>query len=71
MIESPMGVVMAHEIASSSSRVHAFGVGPTMHVGLGVDPGSDADALMYARSECELHARARGIDPLDIRHVLD
>ena len=60
---------MAHEIASSSARIEAFGVGPNIGAGLGVEP--DTDALMYARSECELHARGLGLAPLDIHQVLD
>jgi len=71
VIESPLGVIMAHEIASGSPRVHAVGVGPNLRVSLGIEPGIDADALMYARSECELHARALGLDPQDVEYVLD
>jgi len=44
-------------------------VGPNIDTGLGVEP--DSDALIYARAECELQARALGRDPVDIHHVLD
>ena len=56
---------MAGEIASSSSRIPSFGVGPNIGTGL------DADSLTYARAECELIARALKLDPLDIQQVLD
>jgi citrate lyase beta subunit len=65
LVETPLGVSMAHEIASSSTRIHSFGVGPNIGIGL------DADSLMYARAECELTARAFGLEPLDIQQVLD
>jgi citrate lyase subunit beta/citryl-CoA lyase len=69
MVESPLGVSRAGEIAASSERVRAFGVGPNIAVGLEDD--GDNDLLAYARAVCELHARALGLDPLDIRRVLD
>ncbi|MDQ6673802.1 MAG: aldolase/citrate lyase family protein [Chloroflexota bacterium] len=71
LIESATGVTMAREIASSSARIRAFGVGPNLHISLGVEPDADAEALKYARSECELQARALGLDPQDTRSVLD
>jgi citrate lyase subunit beta/citryl-CoA lyase len=71
MIETPQGVSIAHEIASSSNRISAFGVGPRLCDGLGVDPGGEAEALAYARAECELHARALGLQQIDIQPVLD
>ena len=71
LVETPLGVSMAREIASSSPRIDSFGVGPNIGTGLGIEPGSDADSLAYARAECELHARALGLNPLDIYHVLD
>jgi citrate lyase subunit beta/citryl-CoA lyase len=65
MIETPKGVTLAHEIASCSPRIHAFGVGPNIHHWL------YGDALAYARSECDLAARALGLEPLDVVQVLD
>jgi citrate lyase subunit beta/citryl-CoA lyase len=71
LVETPRGVSMAGAIARSSARIHSFGLGPNIGTGLGVEPGTDADSLTYAHSECELLARALGLDPLDIHHVLD
>jgi citrate lyase subunit beta / citryl-CoA lyase len=72
LVETPRGVAMAREIASSSARICAFGVGPNIGAGLGIDePGLEADLLMYARAECELHARALGLEPLDMHYLLD
>jgi citrate lyase beta subunit len=65
LVETPMGVVMAREIAVSSPRIHSFGVGPNIGLDL------DAESLTYARAECELIARALGLEPLDIQQVLD
>jgi citrate lyase subunit beta/citryl-CoA lyase len=65
MIETPQGVSSAHAIASSSSRIRAFGVGPNIHHVL------EGDALAYARAECELQALALGRRPLDLRYVPD
>ena len=59
VIESTRGVTHAPEIASSSPRVRAIGLGPTIALEVG------DEALDYARSECELHARACGIVLLD------
>ena len=59
VIESTRGVTHAPEIASSSQRVRAMGLGPTIALEVG------DEALDYARSECELHARACGIVLLD------
>jgi len=81
LIESPTGVAMAHEIAASSPRVGAFGVGPNIAGGLGLEPnlaggpgggpGCEPDALIYARAECELAARALGLEPTVVGFVLD
>jgi citrate lyase subunit beta/citryl-CoA lyase len=65
LIESPKGVSMAHDIASSSPRLVAIGVGPNVGVTL------DGDALGYASGECELHALASGLTPLNVQYVLD
>jgi citrate lyase subunit beta/citryl-CoA lyase len=65
MVETPIGVASAHAIASSSSRIGAFGVGPNIHHAL------EGDALTYARAECELQALALGRRPLDLRYVPD
>ncbi len=59
VIESTRGVVRAADIAASSSRVRTLEVGPAITLEVG------EDALGYARSECELHARALGVVPLD------
>ena len=63
LIETPAGVSRAHGIASSSDRIHAFGLGP--HVALG------GEALAYARGECELVARSLELTPVDVERVLD
>lgn len=59
LIESTRGVTHAPEIASSSSRVRAMGLGPAITLEIG------NEALDYARSESELHARTCGIVLLD------
>jgi citrate lyase subunit beta/citryl-CoA lyase len=59
LIESTRGVTRAREIASSSPRVRAMGLGPAIRLEVA------DEALNYARSECELHARACCIVPLD------
>lgn len=59
VIESARGVTRVCEISASSRRVHTLAVGPALTLEVG------EDALGYARAECELHARARGIMPLD------
>jgi len=65
LVETPRGVAMAREIACSSPRIGAFGVGPNIGMDL------DGEALTYARAECELVARALNLEPLDIQQVLD
>jgi citrate lyase beta subunit len=65
LVETPLGVAMAGEIASSSPRVRSFGIGPNIAMSL------DAEALTYARAECELMARSLGLEPLDMQQVLD
>jgi citrate lyase beta subunit len=65
LVETPLGVAMAREIAASSARIRSFGVGPNIGMDLG------ADSLEYARAECELVARALDLAPLDIQQVLD
>ncbi|MBV9324433.1 MAG: hypothetical protein JO352_11650 [Chloroflexi bacterium] len=59
IIESARGVARAAEIAGSSGRVGALELGTSITLELG------DNALDYARSECELNARARGVLPLD------
>jgi citrate lyase subunit beta / citryl-CoA lyase len=59
LIESTRGVTHAPEIASCSPRVRAMGLGPGITLEIG------DEALDYARSECELHARAYGIVSVD------
>jgi citrate lyase subunit beta/citryl-CoA lyase len=79
LIESPQGVSMARAIAASSGRIRAFGVGPNLSIGLGVEPHlsiglggePDTDGLRYAKGECELHARAVGLNPVDTEYILD
>jgi citrate lyase beta subunit len=61
LIESTLGITRAEGIAGASPRVDALGVGPAITLELG------EDSLLYARAECELHARANGVvlvDPL-------
>jgi citrate lyase subunit beta/citryl-CoA lyase len=65
LVETPLGVAMAREIAASSACIRSFGVGPNITMDLG------ADSLEYARAECELIARALDLEPLDIQLVLD
>ena len=65
LVETPLGVAMACEIASSSPRIRSFGVGPNIGMDL------DADSLAYAQAECELIARALDLEPLDVQQVLD
>jgi citrate lyase subunit beta/citryl-CoA lyase len=71
LVESPRGVACAYAIASGSARIAVFGVGPNLADGLGVESGWDADSLMYARSECELAARALDLTPMVMEFVLD
>jgi citrate lyase beta subunit len=59
VIESTRGVTRAADIASSSARVQAVVIGPAITLEVG------EDALSYARCECELHARAQRVIPLD------
>jgi citrate lyase beta subunit len=59
IIESCRGVTCSAEIAASSPRVGAIELGPSITLELG------EDALSYARSECELHARARRLTAVD------
>jgi citrate lyase subunit beta/citryl-CoA lyase len=65
LVETAKGVTLAREVAASSSRIRAFGVGPNIHIEL------DGVALNYARAECELAARATGLSPRDVEKVLD
>jgi len=67
LIESPEGVNVAQEVASSSPRLKTIGVGPNMRVHF----ETDGDALEYATAECELHTRAAGLTPLNMQYVLD
>src|SRR5438105_9931085 len=46
LIESPKGISMASEIASSSPRLRAMGIGPNLSVSL-----ENGDALAYAAAE--------------------
>jgi citrate lyase beta subunit len=59
LIASTRGVTRAPEIASVSSRVDGVGLAPAITLELG------EESLVYARSECELQARAHGVAPLD------
>lgn len=59
VVESTRGVARVSDIAASSRRVHTLSVGPALTLEVG------EDALGYARGECELHARALGLVPLD------
>ncbi len=67
LIESPEGVNVAQEVASSSPRLKTIGVGPNMRVHF----ENDGDALEYATAECELHTLAAGLTPLNMQYVLD
>ena len=65
LIESPEGVTMANEIASSSRRIRVLGLGPATELQMA------GEALDYARSECALHARAHGLAAADTGYLLD
>src|SRR5258708_15783848 len=60
LIESPQGVTMANDIALSSPRLRAMGVGP--HMGLRLADAGDGSA--YASAEGGLRALASGLTPL-------
>src|SRR5579871_1581266 len=64
MIETAKGVAHCYEIASASPRVKAFGggTGYDMSLDLGVEMFVGFDQFLYGRSECELAARALGIE---------
>jgi citrate lyase beta subunit len=65
LIESPMGVARAGDIADRVERIDAFGTGQHIDRELG------GDSLEYARAECELVARALHVTPMDISAALD
>jgi citrate lyase subunit beta / citryl-CoA lyase len=65
LIESPLGVAMADEIAGSSRRVRVLGLGPAAELQM------SGEALAYGRSECALHARAHGLVAEDTGYLLD
>lgn len=69
LVETPLGVAMARDIASSSARIRSFGVGPRLGTILGVGP--DSDAILYAHSECELTALGLDINPMFLDFILD
>lgn len=63
MIETARGVANGYEIASASPRVRAFGGGGgyDMSLDLGVEMFVGFDQFFYGTSECELIARALGL----------
>jgi citrate lyase subunit beta/citryl-CoA lyase len=70
-IETARGVIDAYDIASSSPRIHAFGPGPKLYLHLDVESAPEGSALLYARSECELVARALGLEPIATEYMAD
>jgi citrate lyase subunit beta/citryl-CoA lyase len=67
LVESPEGVHAAPDVASSIPRLKAIGVGPNIRLYF----ETDCDALAYAAGECELHALAADLTPLNMQYVLD
>lgn len=65
LIETPLGVTRAHEIAAASQRCAAIGLGPHVHAQLG------GDSLAYARGECELIAHALNLAPMHVDNRWD
>ena len=65
MIESLQGVSRVGELAASSRRVQALGLGPRIHLSVA------DEALDYVQSECELQARALGLRAAHSMPVLD
>jgi len=59
IVESTRGVTQAAAIGVSSPRVRTLALGPTITLEVG------DDALDYARFECELQARALGLNLVD------
>jgi citrate lyase subunit beta / citryl-CoA lyase len=70
-IETARGVANAYDIASSSPRIEAFGPGPKLYLQLDVEPAPEGEALLYARSECELVARTLGLEPVATQYLAD
>ena len=66
MIETPLGVVNAAEIASASSRVNCMIMGTSdLNKELRLRVSAARTGLQYALSQCVLAARVAGIDILD------
>lgn len=65
MIETAKGIARCYEIASSSPRITHFsgGGGYDMSLDLGVEMFVDFDQFFYGKAECELAARALGLEP--------
>lgn len=66
LIETPKGVLKAHEIASSSGRVIALGFGAVDFTReLGTDVSPEGLETLYARSRIVLSASAAGVQAID------
>lgn len=65
MIETAKGIASCYEIAASSPRITHFsgGGGYDMSLDLGVEMFVDFDQFFYGKAECELAARALGLEP--------
>ncbi len=64
MIETAKGIANCYEIASSSPRIRHFagGGGYDMSLDLGVEMFVGFDQFFYGKAECELAARALGLE---------
>ncbi|MBI2886515.1 MAG: hypothetical protein HYY02_04845 [Chloroflexi bacterium] len=65
MIETAQGIAHCYEIAASSPRIRHFsgGGGYDMSLDLGVEMFVGFDQFFYGKGECELAARALGLEP--------
>ena len=65
MTETARGVANAYGYASASPRIKTFGeaTGYDMSLDMGIDMFVGFDQLLYNRCECELVARALGLEP--------
>ena len=65
MIETAKGIANCYEIAAGSPRITHFtgGGGYDMSLDLGVEMFVDFDQFFYGKAECELAARALGLEP--------
>jgi len=64
-VETSLGIANAYEYASASPRIRTFGSvgGYDMSLDMGVEMFVGFDQFVYNRGECELVARALGLEP--------